>query len=198
MSLTTLTIGGVDYEVYASLAEAAAVLTADPVRRSAWTAASDDDKSVYLVAATGRLDLLNWMGEPIAAPGGRAWPRTGLKWPDDTDVASDSIPAPVERATALLAGSIALRPAQADHGQSQAQAAIQELKAGSVTVKYAAGGASAATIDTSPLQDETAYQLVRMWVGGGDVIFAPVASGTGTAGESTFTDRDRFGFSRGV
>ena len=64
--------------------KAAAHLAVDPVRSTAWTAATADEKGEYLVAATHRLDLLNWIGEPEATDQANEWPRTGLTYRGET------------------------------------------------------------------------------------------------------------------
>ena len=63
MSLSDLVVDSVTYKSYASLAEANAILNVDPVRRSTWNNLADDAKSIDLIAATNRLDLLPWQGE---------------------------------------------------------------------------------------------------------------------------------------
>ena len=93
MTLTTLTISGVGYTSYATLAEANNRLRVDPVRTEAWSALSSTNKMINLVAATNRLDLLNWGGQKAGGPTQEnAWPRTGLFYPNGTAVPSTGVP----------------------------------------------------------------------------------------------------------
>ena len=195
MTLSTLTVDSQDYEAYVSLDEANTILAVDPIRKVTWEALADATRLQYLIAATQRLDLLPWQGERT---GGHtqdtAWPRSGLVYPDGEDIADNVIPADLERATALLAGSIAIRPAQADQGSSSQS--ISSIKAGSVALTYFRRQRS---VQGLPLQDETAWELIKRWIvgtGAGGVGQATYASGTGD--ESEFADRDRYGLLRGV
>ena len=187
MSLSTITIGGVDYQAYVSIAEASAIVDIDPIRRSSWMEQSDDEKARALVAATNRLDLLGWLGERAGgATQATAWPRKRLQYSDGTAIAEDAIPAAIERATALLAGSIVRRPAQADQGRSGQS--IAEVRAGPTTVRYFR---ARSRLRGTALQDETAWELVKEWIGG-SVAGGPRSFGTDE--DSAFTERDRFGF----
>ena len=191
MSLVTISFLSNSYFSYASIAEAGAVNNADPVRRVAWGDLADDDRKVYLIAATQRLDLLRWRGERTAgALQATAWPREGLRYSeDDTDVPDNVIPVAVERATALLAGSIAITPAQADQGATAQD--IAEIRAGSVTIRRFQQTVPSMS---QSLQDETAYELVRQWVETGPAVIAGAAYGTGTP--SSFADIRRYDYQR--
>ena len=176
MSLTTITISTVAYQSYDSVAEADAVLAVDPVRSTAWAAATDDEKGEYLVAATRRLDLLLWIGEPAATDQANEWPRTGITYRGETIPATE-IPAPLERATALLAGTIASNSTAADKStQSAASRAISEVTAGPATIRFSSSGGSTKSL---PLADETAFELVKQWLGGGLINYAAFVSGLG-------------------
>lgn len=190
MTITTIVIDSINYTSYASLVQADAYLAVDPVRKATWEALTDDQKGQNLVAATRRLDLLTWQGTKTGGSSqANKWPRTGLSFPDGTAVSTTEVPQEVEDSTILLAGSVAITAAAADSGTSSK--GIKTLKAGSVNLTFfnARG--------VKPLQDETAYQLVLLFletaVAGGDV--GPQASGTD--GESSFDDLDEFGLSRG-
>ena len=174
MSLTTITISTVAYQSYASATEADAVLAVDPVRSTTWAAATDDEKGEYLVAATRRLDLLLWIGEPAATDQANEWPRTGITYRGE---AVSGIPAPLERATALLAGTIASNSTAADKStQSAASRAISEVTAGPATIRFSSSGGSTKSL---PLADETAFELVKQWLGGGLINYAAFVSGLG-------------------
>ena len=176
MSLTTITISTVAYQSYASVDEADAHLAVDPVRSTAWTAATADEKGTYLVAATHRLDLLNWIGEPEATDQENEFPRTGLTYRGET-IPNGEIPAPLGRATALLAGTIASNSTAADKStQSAASRAISEVTAGPATIRFSSSGGSTKSL---PLADETAFELVKQWLGGGAATYAAFVSGLG-------------------
>ena len=194
MSLTdiTITIDGTEmtYKSYASRSEANHILGADPARRAVWLddGLTDALKGVYLVAATERLDLLTWAGERTGgAAQTTAWPRTGLSDRDGFELSGATIPSGLERATALLAGTIASTPQAADHGSSSSN--IAEVGAGSATIKFFR---NQTTVVGRPLQDETAYALVRIWLRGASRSFAPQTFGVD--GDSLFDERERYGF----
>ena len=194
MSLMTLTYQGVAYKSYASIVEADTVLTVDPTRRTAWGDLADDAKILNLVAATYRLDILPWTGKKAGGPSQEnAWPRSGMTYADGTDIAEDAIPDELERATALLAGSIQIRPAQAERGGIPN--AIKSLRAGAVAIEYA--NPERSETPSHALQDETAYQLVRLWLRGRGGALSTGALAFGTDAGSSFSDRDRYDYNRG-
>ena len=193
MSLTTIQVASVDYIAYASVAEADIALAVDPVRMAAWAVLSDDSKGIKLIAATRRLDLLSWQG---AKTGGaaqvNAWFRTGLFYEDGTPVPEDTIPRDLERATILLAGSIAATPAQANAGTSSS--AISRVKAGSAEVEFFR---RQETVTGKPVQDETVFALIRQWLQGRNSSTSIGATASGTGGESQFADAYRYGRTQG-
>ena len=193
MSLSTIQISGVVYVAYASVTEADIALAVDPVRMAAWAALSDDSKGINLVAATSRLDLLSWAGSKTGgAAQVNAWFRTGLFYEDGTAVPDNMIPRDLERATILLAGSIASTPAQANAGTSGR--AISRVKAGSAEVEFFR---QQETITGKPIQDETAFELIRRWLKGRSGSAATGALASGTDGESQFTDANPYGRTEG-
>ena len=193
MSLTTISINSVDYMAYASVAEADATLAVDPTRRATWAALTDEDKGTYLVSATNRLDLLSWQGSKAGgAAQVNAFPRTGLTYEDGTSVPDDAIPRNLERATSLLAGSIASTPGHADEGTSST--AISRVKAGSAEVEFFRRQES---VSGKPLQDETVFALVRRWLQGRASSASVGAMASGTDGESQFADTNSYGRTEG-
>ena len=193
MSLSIIQISGEDYVAYASVAEADAALAVDPTRKSTWEALTDEAKGIDLIAATSRLDLLRWAGSKTGGVAQEnAFPRSGLFYEDNTPVPDDAIPLNLERATILLAGSIASTPAQADAGTSGR--AISRVKAGSAEVEFFR---QQTTITGKPVQDETVFELVRQWLQGrsGSSSLGPMASGTD--GKSQFEETNRYGRSQG-
>ena len=191
MSLTTITINSNDYTVYADVAEADPVLAVDPVRMTAWAALSADSKGIRLIAATNRLDLLSWEGSKTGgAAQENAWFRTGLFYDDGTAIPDDVIPRDLERATILLAGSIAAAPAQANVGTSGR--AIKRVVAGPAEVEFFR---QQETITGKPVQDETVFELVRRWVQGQRGSTGAMASGTD--GVSHFAQTNPYGRTEG-
>jgi len=175
MTISTITISAVNYTSYASVAEADPYLAVDPVRSAAWAADTTDEKGASLVAATRRLDLLDWGGEKTGgASQVEAFPRTGLTYADGTAVSTSEVPQEVEDACILLAGSIAITPADADQGTSGSN--IKSAKAGSAQVQFFRA------TEGSALQDETAYKLVQQ--------FLAYAQATDSAVGNYFSDED--------
>lgn len=172
MTITPITIGGVGYVSYASVAEADDRLAIDPVRSAAWEVAPINTKGAHLVAATKRLDLLTWAGQRAATPDTQPnkWPRTGVTYPDGAVVSNSEVPIEVQDATILLAGSIALDSEQANAGRGGSN--IRSVGAGSARVEFfkpVAGG---------PLQDETAFALIRGFLASNTAGLVGCASGT--------------------
>lgn len=178
MSISTITIGAVNYTAYASVSEADEYLAVDPVRGATWTALTADEKGARLVAATRRLDLLDWAGSKTGDEGTQenAWPRTGLTYPDGTAVSTSEVPIEVENATILLAGTIAIDAKNANAGTSGTN--TKRLKAGSAEIEYFRPTSGKA------LQDESAFGLIRIFL----AAFAATSAGSGAyAGGSTKT-----------
>ena len=184
MTITTLTIDSVTYTSYATLIQANERLAVDPVREATWELLSDEDKNINLVAATNRLDYLNWRGEKTGGDSQEnKWARTGVTYiKSGGAVSTTEVPLEVEDATALLAGSIAI---SAKVSQSQSSASnIKRAKAGSAEVEFFRAQKG------KPLQDETAFALVSQFLEGATVS-GPFVSGTGCS--SSFSDIDKWG-----
>lgn len=191
MSLDTVDIGGNAYVVYAIVTEADIYLAADPVRKAAWEAlATEDEKDVLLVAGTRRLDLLTWQGEKTGgAAQANAWPRTGVSYPDGTAVSTSEVPQEVEDATILLAGTINITPTVAESGSSGSNR--KRLKAGSAEIEFFRAEAG------RPLQDESAFDLIKIFLEAfsGSAALGPLASGTD--GVSEFCEKETHGLVEG-
>ena len=90
---------------YATRAEAAAIFEGRP-GASAWASATDVKRDAALVEATAELEQrVTWRGEATSAIQALAFPRSGLTR-DGVELAADSIPTELVRATALYAGFI--------------------------------------------------------------------------------------------
>ena len=188
MSISTIVIDSRNYTSYASVAEADIRLRVDPVRYAIWQVLGTEDKGIYLVAATYRLDLLLWGGEKAGgASQANKFPRTGLTYPDGTAVSSSEVPLEVENGTILLAGTIAGDLEAADSGTSGSN--IEEVKAGKVNVKFFRPTTGA------PIQDESVFDLISPFLsGGGGNLFG---CATGTDGTSAFSETDPYGLTQG-
>lgn len=191
MTLSTITIGGTDYVSNASVAEADAFLAVDAVREPVWTTLTVDQKGARLVQGTRRMNLLAWQGDKT---GGDlqvdAWPRTGVTYASGNSVSTTEVPTGVEQATILLAGSIAIDAEVGDSGSSGTN--VKRVKAGSAEVEFFRQTTGV------PLQDETAYNLVKAFLAASGVaasLVGPFASGTDAS--SSFTDIDKWGRTRG-
>ena len=190
MTISTITIESVGYTSYATVAEADPFLNIDPVRETKWEALSVDNKGKMLVSATRRLDLLTWQGEKTGgALQENAWPRTGVTFLDGTAVSTSEVPQEVENATILLAGSIAIRAATSQAGTSGSNR--KRFKAGSAEIEFFRPTAG------KPLQDDSAFALIDIFLEASTTSPALGPLATGTDGLSEFCDQDKFGRRRG-
>jgi hypothetical protein len=178
MSISTITINSVDYTSYASVIEANEYLAVDPVRMSQWDTLDADQKGSNLVAATRRLDQLNWEGLKVAPSQENAWPRSGVTDKEGNPVSSTGVPLDLENACILLAGSIALDSAASQAGGSGSN--IKSVGAGSARVDFFR------PTDGVALSDETAFSLVQQYIGSPTGLFG---TATGTSSKSEFCDK---------
>ncbi len=188
MSITTLSLNGVDYISYATIAQIDNYLAVDPTRAAAWAALSATQKIQRAIAATRRLDLLDYSGTKT---GGRTqvneWPRTNATC-NGVDIGTTTdVPIEIENATALLAGSIELDNTTAGAGTSGSN--IERVQAGSASVTFFSPQPGVA------LQDETAFALVQCLLASdisvlGRSSFGLASGVTGDNSETAFGDRD--------
>ena len=127
MSLTRFTIGGADYDAYASVEEGDVFLRVEPQRWAQWSQQPDTTKQELLIAASRRVDALLFIGEKTASDQPLEWPRT-----DVPGVADNVIPARVEQAAILLASTFISTPEGTETGQAGSQ--VKSIKAGSVEI----------------------------------------------------------------
>lgn len=162
MSISTITIAGVDYVSYASVAEADAYLNADFTRDPSWEIISTENKGKHLITATRRLNILNWQGLKAGGADAQAdaWPRINVTYKDGTPVTTVDVPQEVEAATILMAHTIATNSAASQAGSS-GNNNIKRLQAGSANLEYFRPGVGV------PLQDETAYALIKQFLTSG-------------------------------
>lgn len=193
MTLTTITINSIEYITYASLTEVNNYLNVEPVRSATWNALTDTDavRGPFIIAGTRRLNLMSWAGEKTGgASQQNAWPRTGLEYPDGTDVSTSEVPQEIEDATALLAGSINIDNASADFGTSGSN--LKSAAAGAVKAEFFRH------VDGLVLQDESAFKLISLWLESATASSDTGALYTGDVDStSTFNDLDQWGRSGG-
>ena len=103
MTLTlTATAGSASANTFITLADANSYHEAR-VNNSDWTGATDANKNAALVWATRLLDDQPWYGQITATTQALRWPRTGCYDREGNALASTTIPAFLENATAELA-----------------------------------------------------------------------------------------------
>ena len=132
MTISIITIDGVDFESYASVAEADAYLIAD-ISNTTWTFKDGDTKGQALVSATRILNTLSWCGAKTVSTQTNAFPRTGLTDKDGVALSTTDIPLAINHATTLLAGALAKTPNIADNKTSSDK---KRVKAGPVEVEF--------------------------------------------------------------
>ena len=187
MSITKITVGGVEYTAYASILEANQYLLVDPTRGTAWAALSDEQRGTNLVAATRRLDLLDYSGEKVSPTQETQWPRNNATC-DGNPVTNTDVPLELQNATILKAGSITLDSSQSNAGTSGSN--ISRVRAGSAQVEFFRPTAGAA------VQDETVFQLVSCLLAGA-ATGAGFGCASGTDGVTSFDDVDFPGLREG-
>lgn len=188
MTITAIEIGGNEYTSYASVAEADRYLAVDPVRAAPWAALTADTKGSRLIAATRRLDLLDFSGKRAEADQPLAWPRVNSTRNGASRDPGSGVPLEVQNATILLAGSIATDPTQAEAGGSGSN--IRRERVGPIETEY-----FRPTIPGLPLQDRTAFDVIAPWLSGATGLGSGLASGTN--GTSAFEIRNAPGLDDG-
>ena len=167
MTITNIDIGGREYESYASLSQANDRLAVDLTRMATWNSLSDDDKNVHLVAATNRLDLLNYKGKKKSVNQTNQWPREGIII-NDTPVTETDVPIGIENACILLAGSISADASHASPQPSTGRGSIRSVRSGDEQITYAGEGETISTIHTdiatTLLQDPEVIQLIKPYL----------------------------------
>lgn len=124
--MASVTIEGVEYETYASVADADAYYNADSNGES-WRSADVDTKSRALVTATRWIDSQCWKGEKLDPAQPLEFPRT-----------EGSIEAIVQ-ASIMLAGMLVVDPtlwSTLSGATVAADGGTKRLKAGSVEIEY--------------------------------------------------------------
>lgn len=118
------TVGGVDANSYATLAEATAYF-GDRLHKGSWDGASSSEKTAALLWAARVIDSrIEWIGNRTASTQAMSWPRAYVPDPDPSYLpddslygylASDAIPSDIkhaqfEMALALIAGDVTVQP----------------------------------------------------------------------------------------
>lgn len=156
MARETVTIGGNSYLSNVSLADADEFLAVDAVFGTAWAAEADSDtREKFLVAATRRLDLLDWA----------------------IDLDTDTIPTVVKNATALMAAEIQAKPKYAQAGSSEVQA--KRIQAGKVSKENFRSSQEAQV----PLQSRTVYSMILPYLTAGQDLDVPTGCNGGSSSQ---------------
>jgi hypothetical protein len=178
--MPTVTINGVDYDVYADLPTAQAYLAAQ-ITATAWNAADPTTQSQALVSMTRTLDRQLWQGAQTDGYETHAWPRTGLYYPDGTPVDPESVPlalvdACCEGAAQLVDGSTLQDVANTFNYD-------KVIKAGSVSVE------KFRQVDDAPRFPQVVQELIGFWLGGDSSNIPVGARSTGTGGRSIMGEK---------
>lgn len=169
------------YPVYADLNEADEFMLASP-NFDTWEALGDTTQARYLVSATRLLEKQRWKGNKTDDAQPLDWPRsnTGIDGVDNDIVPSDIIQASILLAYELSQGS------DVETAQNQGQK-IQELKAGSVGIKFFRGAEGIPTRFPTQVQE-----LLRDYLAGSSSSIGAHTTGydkeTITGGDFGFTD----------
>ena len=102
------TVGGATSNSYLTLA-AAEALAEYQLEMGGWGTATNANKEKALIAATGYLDELAWIGSKTATTQALLWPRSDATCGDHS-YDDDVIPGPVQRGTLLLADALLVDP----------------------------------------------------------------------------------------
>lgn len=153
------TVGAADANSYATLAEANAYHESR-LNSTAWTSATDSDKTIALVMATRTLDAMYvWAGYPsyfLTISQALGWPRYPVE--DKGRVAfidSSVLPVELKNATAELARQLLISDRTIE-GDVDAQG-IKSLKAGSVSIEFKG------TTNLKPIPDAVLNMLPSWW-----------------------------------
>ena len=107
------TVGGASANSYLTVAEADAYMETHPLF-SNWDGATAQEQINALIEGTRLLDdYFSWIGDIASDTQALRWPRTNAEDPDGRAVASDIIPDPVKRATAVMGTETLLSSVQA-------------------------------------------------------------------------------------
>lgn len=188
MTITTITLNSINYISYASVAEADALLAIDPTRATAWDLLSDDEKGANLVAATNRLDLVNYRGEKEVSTQDNQWARIGTDC-DGNAFPSGDVPTGMANGTSLLAGSITLDPTNANAGTSGTN--TKKVKAGSASVEFFRSSTGV------PIQDATVWGLIKCFTEAGVAGGVSTTASFGTDVPSQTPIEDDYGRTEG-
>lgn len=177
--MPTVTIGGETYDVYADVATADTYLEASVgAAADAWRDADDVAKSRALVSGTRAIDAQSWKGEKTDEAQALDFPRTGLTYPDGSEVPSDEVPNEIVVASIELAAM--LNNGEEIDPQTARLATARRLKAGSVEIENFRQFGVLGVYPTSIMR------LVGYWLAGSDGIGFGGSESSGTCGKSSF------------
>lgn len=195
---TTVTLGGVVYDVYGlttnPVADADAHLNAK-FGAEAWAAAGVDDKRRCLISAARWLDgAAQWKGTKTVSSQALEWPRDGADC-NGNAIANGTVPDAVARAEFELA-MLVLADSAAQEAETQGNN-IQSLQAGPVSLSYFVGTRGRPSLGDTPFP-AIVMRLVGCMINNAPGTFSgtgPTAFGTDQ--ESAFAPTD-FGLNQGL
>jgi hypothetical protein len=131
-------LSGAAANAYVTYARAETVLDDLLIVRTAWNAATVNDRERALMAATSILDArVSWLGSIAVQTQALGWPRVGVVDGEGRTIADGSIPGGVERATVALAALLLEAEAQsAGSGTYEETGKIKRMKAGSMEIEF--------------------------------------------------------------
>lgn len=168
--MTVISIGGNDYEVYDSVANADIYFAAS-VNAPNWTAAITADKEKALVSATRVFEKMTWDGEKTSDAQALQHPRTGLTDRNGTEVSSVVIHQDVLNGFFETAESIL--GADTVETSSSTDSSTKKVKAGSVEVEFFSTSSRGGT--RLPTQ---IHEYLSPYLASSRSFIAPTATGT--------------------
>lgn len=205
MSVSTVTIKGNVFTVYATRTEADAFLSIDPARMDAWNVLNDEAKDWRLAYARRAIDEAGiYSGEKVDENQEGEFPRNSLTC--NGEPFSSTFPLQIERASILIAGTLATNPQAANlpiPPSAAGTADISLLKAGTAELRFydpsrtnAPAPDASATVVSFTIDTE-ADRLIECFFEGGAVedtgtglYNSPRSSGSSTG--NAFGNQDRF------
>lgn len=156
-SALVTTAGSASANAYVSLAVANQYHSDRPAAGTTWANATDDQKNAAILWATTLLDrLFVWEGTVVDATQKLLWPRAGLLDVNEySNLSEDSIPEPIQEATAEFARQLLAADRAAD-SQIETQG-VTSMKAGPVAFTFKD------SVSAKVVPDAVANLIPRHW-----------------------------------
>lgn len=140
------TIGSPDSNSYVTVTEADAYFE-DRVHSEAWD--DFDDTASVLITSSQMLDwYVKWKGYKATSTQSMAWPRVNVTRRDGTEVDDSVIPREVK----IAVFELALASLAEDRMSDDPMAGLEQVKAGTLSVKSDGAGVDSTSLDTIPDQ----------------------------------------------